>query len=205
MKSKVLVLASVVLLVFTVACASFSPALWHSMVSAQAYPTDDSGIMIVFYKTADEQYLFWTDLTADIIDNGATWDIHSPQVNVGGLNKALATYDYYQYQPIPFDYSGNITALELQPPTAADLPHSQHIGKLTAVNPALAKPATVTRKWHGMTFDIQCLASQSVVDMWSAGTLNVGDYVIVSFIDEHPSETEVNLAIVVDKVFNSWS
>ena len=33
----------------------------------------------------------------------------------------------------------------------------------------------------------------------------VGDYVIVSFIDEHPNDAELNLAIVVDKVYDSWS
>ena len=121
------------------------------------------------------------------------------------MNQATIDYDYYKYQPIPYGYNGTVADLGLVPPTADDLPHSQHIGKLVSVNPSLARPATVTRKWHGMTFDIQCLVSQTVVDMWIADTLNIGDYVVVSFIDEVPDSEEVNLAIVVDKVYDSWS
>lgn len=205
MRNRVLTIVGTLLLVFTVACATITPALWSSMVLADSPPTDGSGIMIVFYKIVDDQYLFWCDLNAVITDNGDSWDVSSVQANAGGVNKAYVNYGYYKYQPISWGYNGTITDLGLAPPTADDLPHSQHIGKLVNVNPALAKPATVTRKWHGMTFDIQCLVSQTVVDLWIADTLNIGDFVIVSFIDEIPDTEEVNLAIVVDKVFDSWS
>ena len=85
-----------------------------------------------------------------------------------------------------------------------DLPHSQHIGKLIGVNVSLAKPLTIRRWYLGNTYDEQCLASQSIVDMWIADTLNINDWVIVSYIDEIPGTEEVNLAIVVDKVYKSW-
>ena len=207
MKYRVLAILGVFLLILMVACVSIiPPSLWGALVLADSPPTDDSGIMIVWYKIADDQYLWWCDLTANIIDNGdGTWDVYSPQFNAGGVSQAYIDYDYYKYEPIPTGYNGTVADLGLQQPTADDLPHSQHIGKLVAVNPALARPATVTRKWHGMIFDIQCLVSQTVVDMWIADTLNVGDYVIVSFIDEHPDNEEKNLAIVVDKVYDSWS
>ena len=213
MRNRIITMAVAVLLIFTVACASIAPPVWGSMVLADSPPTDDSGIMIVFYKFGDGQYLFWCDLTATITDNGdGTWDVSSPQVNAKGVNQDYVTYDYYHYQEIEPQYDENgdpillyIADLGLIPPTADDLPHSQHIGKLTAVDTGLARPATVTRKWHGMTFDVQCLVSQTVVDLWVADTLNVGDYVIVSFIDEIPDTEEVNLAIVVDKVYDSWS
>ena len=205
MRNKVLAIIGIVLLSLTVACAGFSPAMWSTMVLADSPPTDDSGVMIVFYEISNLNYLFWTDLTADIVDNGnGTWNVYSPQVTVTGLNQAIVEYDYYKYQAIPSGYTGNITALGLVPPTADDLPHSQHIGKLVDVDPTKARPATVTRKWRGMTFNIQCLVSQTVVDMWVADDLNIGDYVIVSFIDEIPDTDEVNLAIVVDKVYESW-
>lgn len=87
---------------------------------------------------------------------------------------------------------------------AGDLPKSQHIGILKAVNPALAKPATVTRRYLGLNYDIQCLVSQSAVDMWQTGDLQVGDYVIVSFITETPGTEERDIAILVDKVYPSW-
>ena len=205
LKSKALILG-ITILILAVACSGITtPSLWGSLVMAESPPTDDSGIMTVFYKIADDQYLFWTDLTATIIDNGdGTWNVYSPQVTATGVNQALIDYDYYQYKPIPYGYNGTVTDLGLQPPTSEDLPRSQHIGKLVDVDNTKAKPATVTRKWHGLTFNITCLVSQSVVDMWVADTLNVGDFVIVSFIDEIPDTDEVNLAIVVDKVYKSW-
>ena len=206
MRNRVIAIVGALLLVFTVACASISPVMWGSLAYASEVPTDDSGVMIVFYKIIDDAYLWWCDLTADIIDNGdGSWDVYSPQVVARGVKQAYVDYGYYKYEPIPHGYNGTVASLNLTPPTADDLPHSQHIGKLVNVNPALARPATVTRKWHGMTFDIQCLVSQTVVDMWIADTLNIGDYVVVSFIDEIPDSEEVNLAIVVDKVYDSWS
>lgn len=210
MKKRIAIISGIVLLIFVVACVGVVPTFWgtawNTLVMADAPPTDDTGIMIVFYEIADDSYLWWCDLTADIIDNGdGTWNVYSPQVKATGVKQAYIDYDYYKYEPIPVGYNGTVADLGLQSPTADDLPHSQHIGKLVAVDPALARPATVKRKWRGMTFDIQCLVSQTVVDMWLADTLNVGDYVIVSFIDEIPDSEEVNLAIVVDKVYNSWS
>ena len=206
MKHKLAIILGTALLLFTIACAGITPIMWSSVALAANYPTDDSGIMIVWHTIADDNYLWWCDLTADIIDNGdGTWNIYSPQFTAGGVNQAYIDYDYYHYEPIPYGYNGTVASLGLTPPTADDLPHSQHIGKLVAVDGSKAKPATVTRKWHGMSFNISCLVSQSIVDMWIADDLNVGDFVIVSFIDEHPNETELNLAIVVDKVYESWS
>ena len=34
--------------------------------------------------------------------------------------------------------------------------------------------------------------------------IKIGDYVLVSFIEEMPNETERNIAIVTDKVYKSW-
>ena len=56
----------------------------------------------------------------------------------------------------------------------------------------------------GTVYDIPCLVSQSVVNLYIAGQVKVGDYVIVSFIDEHPYTQERSIAIVVDKVYKSW-
>jgi hypothetical protein len=213
MKNRILIGLGILLLVGAIACGGIFSPLWDSLVYAeQQHNTTSSNIMIVFYTIEEGQYLWWCDLSAEIIDNGnGTWDVLSPQITASGINQALITYGYYQFKSIEpeYDEEGNslliyMDDLDLQPPAADDLPHSQHIGKLTAVNTALARPATVTRKWHGMTFDVQCLVSQSVVNMWIADTLNVGDYVIVSFIEEIPDTEEVNIAIVVDKVYESW-
>jgi len=90
---------------------------------------------------------------------------------------------------------------------ANDLPTSEHPAKLIAVNPALAKPATV-RRWHkGIAYDVNCLVSQNIVDMWLANPkeLNIGDWVLVSFLDELTATDEKHIAIVTDRIFESWS
>lgn len=217
MRNRILAITAALLLMTAVACAGIPGIgvnpLWGSiLLAAESSPTEDSGVMIVFYKIANEQYLFWTDLTARITDNGdGTWDVTSPQVVASGVNQANVAYDFFKYQEIApaYDDDGNeipiyLDDLGLQQPTADDLPHSQHIGKLVAVDPGKARPATVLRKWHGMSFNITCLVSQSVVNMWASDDLNVGDFVVVSFIDEIPDSDELNIAIVVDKVYKSW-
>ncbi len=97
-----------------------------------------------------------------------------------------------------------MSELALEPVAAADLPHSQHIAKVKSINPALTKPVMVTRKWMGQTYDIACLASESIVALYQAGKVQVGDYVIVSFIDEIPETEEISIPVVVDKVYRSW-
>lgn len=86
---------------------------------------------------------------------------------------------------------------------AEGLPDSEHPAKLLAVNPALAKPATV-RRWHkGRSFDIPCLVSQTIKDQYQAGDVQIGDWVVVSFLDEIDTG-ERDVAIIDYKVFKSW-
>jgi len=94
--------------------------------------------------------------------------------------------------------------LELEHITIDDLPVSEHIGKLIAVNPSLAKPATVRRRFMGENYDVSCLVTQSVAELFQQGDIQIGDYVLVSFIEETPNGTERNVAIVTDKVYKSW-
>jgi hypothetical protein len=84
------------------------------------------------------------------------------------------------------------------------LPTSQHIGRLIAVDTDLAKPATVRRRRLGVNYDFQCLVAESIKDMWVARKLMVGDYVVVSFIEEIPGTEEKLVAIITNKVFKSW-
>lgn len=81
---------------------------------------------------------------------------------------------------------------------------SEHIGKLKAVNIGDIKPATITRRFQGQDYDIKCLVSRTIAEMWQSGTLQLDDFVLISFIEEMPNETERNIAIVTDKVYRSW-
>lgn len=206
---KLLVIGLGLVLLGAISCAPLSAIFDNTPLYAAEAANEVSvsgNIMAVFWKIADGKVVLWC-YDAKIMDMGdGTWDIEGKGITANGVNQTTIDYGLYQYQDLPNPLSTTyyIGDLTLQAITADDLPHSQHIGKLVNVNPTLAKPATVTRKWHGITFDIQCLVSQTVVDMWIADTLNIGDYVIVSFIDEVPDSEEVNLAIVVDKVYQSW-
>lgn len=97
-----------------------------------------------------------------------------------------------------------VDELNLTPMSAEYLPVSEHIGKLISVNPSLAKPAVVRRKFWGQTYDVNCLATQAVKDAFQAGDIQVSDFVLVSFIEEIPDTEERRIAIITDKVFESW-
>lgn len=123
-----------------------------------------------------------------------------------GIATAVDLYGYEDIQVLEEVYLPLSTwAQETIWRVGENLPHSQHIGRLINVNVSLAKPLTVRRWYLGNTYDEQCLAAQSVVAMWIDDTLNINDWVIVSYIDEIPDTEELNLSIVVDKVYNSWS
>lgn len=100
----------------------------------------------------------------------------------------------------PEDWDAELLLREQEQP----LPTSEHIGKLMAVNTALAKPATVRRRRYGVNYDFQCLVTESIKNMWLAGDLSVGDYIVVSFIEEIPETEEKLVPIITGKVFKSW-
>lgn len=114
---------------------------------------------------------------------------------------------------IPGQYLDEMGAM-VEPPTIGELnlilftldtlPHSEHIAKLKAVDPAAVKPATVTRKFMGELYDVACFVTETVKDQYQAGDIAVGDYVVVSFISEYPDGEERNIPIVTGKVFRSW-
>ena len=165
--------------------------------------------MLIVYSKASEQVLGWAYSEAEITENS----IISDDLVMRGVDFTKVGYDFYKDKEIirQYDEDGNelpiyLDDLDLEPMGAEDLPVSEHIGKLIAVNPALAKPATVMRRFYGENYDVQCLVTQNIVNMWTSNPkqLNIDDFVLVSFIDEIPNETERNVAIVTDKVYQSW-
>lgn len=122
-----------------------------------------------------------------------------------------AGWGYYKDKRIERQYDENemelllyVDDLDLEPMDADDLPVSEHIGKLISVNPAQAKPAIVRRKFMGESYDINCLVTQSVAELYQAEQIQIGDYVLVSFIEEIPDTEEKLVAIVTDKIYKSW-
>ena len=216
MRSKILVGIMVLLIGGTVACANMpeidlSPP---TVGATSGYCPATMGGMVVFWYADSGVYLASYGLDIHIIDNGDTWDIYKADGTViwRDLEKWRVSYGYYKYQPITIELDENLTQipiyvedLGLETIDGDDLPQSEHIGKLTAVNTALNRPATVTRKWMGQTYTVQCLVTEWVKAMYLSGSLQIGDYVLVSFIEEIPNTTEIHVAIVTDKVYESWS
>lgn len=201
---KGLVIVAVIVIAVVVAACGQVEAAWTTL------PNEDMQVM----ASGNETYP--SNMIAILKDGELVW--------INGAGYGYKTSGSYEFIPIPpqdvssmfqwveveddpamshWEFIGVYEDLELYDP-ADLLPHSQHIGKLIAVDTGLAKPAMVRRWYEGDTYDIQCLVSQSVVDMWIADTLNVNDFVIVSFIEEIPNTTEIDIAVVVDKVYKSW-
>jgi hypothetical protein len=97
-----------------------------------------------------------------------------------------------------------IEDLNLIPMSAEYLPHSEHIAKLVAVNATETKPATVMRRYWGENYTVNCLVTDTIKQMWLDEKLKVGDYVLVSFLEENPDTYERHIAIVTEKIFKSW-
>lgn len=76
-------------------------------------------------------------------------------------------------------------------------PRSTHVSVLEDVDQAKVRPARVRRTWEGNDYYYDCFASEVVKDQWLAGTLQVGDHVLVHFDD-------VDEQIIIAKVFKSW-
>jgi len=169
-------------------------------------------MMVVFYDTQTEDIIGYAPYDNNLVidENG----VESSAFNLSGVDWGMIDYGLYQYQDIPPKYEdiGGVTIevpwklyeLNLQPPLPEDLPHSQHIAQLTGVDIQRTKPLEVTRKFHGIEYTENCFVSQSIIAMYLNGQIAIGDYVIVSYISETPNQTDYELPIVVDKVYQSW-
>lgn len=167
--------------------------------------------MIITYLKENEQVI-------SIIDGfPRVWEENNQLLIEGGLcpllnNLTKSGWGYYKDKYIERQHDEHETelplymdSLDLEPMDANDLPASEHPAKLIAINPSLAKPATV-RRWHlGRSYDFNCLVSQSVKDQFQAGDIQMGDWFVVSFLDENPDGNgERNVAIIDYKIYKSW-
>ena len=142
------------------------------------------------------------------VENGVLY--RDGKAIINDLSKVNIGFYKYKHIVEKLDDEGNsipwyINELNLEQITADDLPISEHIAKLVSVNPNLIKPATVTRRFMGVNYDVNCLVTQSVAELYQAGQIQIGDYVLVSFIEEIPNTEERNITIITDKVYESWN
>lgn len=222
MRKIAIVIMAAILLLGVVACSAVMGFDIHDYVGsytvqAQTTVEVEGNIMAVFYTIEDEIVLFAvTDATiTEVVEEECQggnctevykWNVESPTVTANGISQAEVNYGLYQYQETPDFFEGvyYLSDLGLTPITYEDLPWSDHIGKLTDIDNTRKKPAEITRRYQGINYSFWCLVTQNVVDQYMAGALEIGDYVVVTFIEEIPDNTEYNVPIVIGKVYESW-
>ena len=221
MKRIVAVLLVASLLLGIVACSAVSEwdiGSYFGSIPALAQGTGgtvtvEGNIMAVFYLKADERVLFGcTDVTIesseDLIRILNPENTSVPCVNVTGMSAETMAYGLYKYKTLPTnlcEVAHYLNELGLEPADYSDLPWSGHIGRLMDVDPNRPKPAQVRRFYMDETYDFWCLVTQTVVDEYIAGDIEIGDWVTVHFMEEIPQSTEYHIAIVTGKVYESWS
>ena len=71
--------------------------------------------------------------------------------------------------------------------------------KAKGFNASSERPLTVERTYRGTTYTIDCYVTTQIKDEYQAGTLTIGDYVIISFIDGDPEK-----ACAILKAHKTW-
>jgi len=74
-----------------------------------------------------------------------------------------------------------------------------HLAKVSGFQPASDKPLVVSRIWKGQERIVSCYVTEQLKDLYLAGTLVVGDFVTVDFI-----EGDIDKPLAMVKVYKSW-
>jgi hypothetical protein len=74
----------------------------------------------------------------------------------------------------------------------ADKTHALYMAEITGINPSTQKPLTV-RKGDN---EAQAYSSPRIVELYQAGKLNLGDHVLITFIDGDQDKP-----VVLDRLF----
>ena len=85
----------------------------------------------------------------------------------------------------------NQLAVELEPPV------STYLGSIEAIDPSKARPVSIKRMWRNKAYHYDCFVTETVKDQYLAGSIAVGDYVLVHYDDTGEQ-------VVVAKIFKSW-
>ena len=94
---------------------------------------------------------------------------------------------------------GTMVFTDYNPPSPPlEPPRSTHLAALVSVTLGSVRPAKVKRVWQGKAYYYDCFVSQMVKDGYVAGTIVIGDFLLVHF------DTELNEQVVTEKIFKTW-
>jgi len=74
---------------------------------------------------------------------------------------------------------------------------STHVSQVVKIDPSKVKPAQIKRVWEERDYLYDCFVTETIKDMYLAGNINVGDFVLVHFDD-------VGEQVVTEKIYKSW-
>lgn len=78
-----------------------------------------------------------------------------------------------------------------------DAPAETYWAQVSGFDAGSERPLQVTRNWMGHQITLWVYVTEVIKDAYVAGTLDVGDYALVVFVDGE-------LPIATQKVFKSW-
>jgi len=78
-------------------------------------------------------------------------------------------------------------------------PCSTHVAQVVGFSPGAVRPLTIRRDCHGRWRQFDAFVSEDLKDQYLAGTLQVGDWVHVDFI-----EGNLDRALALTKVYKTW-
>ena len=82
--------------------------------------------------------------------------------------------------------------MQIQKAELADMTHALYMAEVTELDPSRQKPLTVKKG----EVELQALASHKMIELYQAGKLQVGDTVLITFIDGDQEKP-----VVLDRLF----
>ena len=76
-------------------------------------------------------------------------------------------------------------------------PKSTHLSQLASIDPTKVRPAKVKRMWEEREYFYDCFVTETIKDMYAAGNIQIGDFVLVRFDD-------MGEQLVTEKIYKSW-
>ena len=76
-------------------------------------------------------------------------------------------------------------------------PRSSHISRIVSVDVSKVRPVEIKRVWQERDCMYDCFVTETIKDMYLAGSIGVDDWVLVHFDD-------VGEQVVTEKIFKSW-
>lgn len=81
--------------------------------------------------------------------------------------------------------------------TETEPSQSTHIAQLVSIDVGKARPAKVKQVWEEREYFHDCFVTETIKEMYVAGNIQIGDYVLVFFDDRGEQ-------LVTEKIYKSW-